>query len=247
MIICPKYVVYESDKDVVHDWLPVLVMDTEDTPPCFTQLELYTNVNNLPNFFKQQLQQHRGKHLLSSELFKSQVLEQIQPFCPGLKLNMHGPCLSDINDMMDFAFCLKCDKRFQCETTRSVCEKTLYTVIESMTDYLYTSLNLNSVVLLSTLLNHCKSELSRCIFKRKFASLYQQLPCALPHVNNPNNKQQYKFYKHDLSQLLVGVRSDAVSGWLKLASFFYGHTNYLTSIDLINYTLSNVQMNHLCR
>ncbi|XP_063447767.1 cyclic GMP-AMP synthase-like [Mytilus trossulus] len=110
MIICPNYVVYESDKYVVHNWLPVLVMDTEDSPPCFTQLELNTNVNNLPNFLKQQLHQHRGKLLLSSKLYKSRLLEQIINFCPGLKLNMHGPCLSDINDKMDYAICLKCDQ-----------------------------------------------------------------------------------------------------------------------------------------
>ncbi|XP_071177881.1 uncharacterized protein [Mytilus edulis] len=422
MTICPKYVVYESDKDVVHDWLPVLVMDTEDTPPCFTQLQLYTNVNNLSNFFKQQLQQHRGKHLLSSELYKSQLLKEMQVFWPEFKLKMHGPCLSDINDIMDFAECLKCVKwvsqaqpwisrprlmwpspeliskitlcgtlfvpignkgsvnenlqwrisfsvaekiliysfshtqllcyallkillkeivnekeelkgllcsyflktlmfwiseenetsvwrpdniipcfmaclkrllycieystllhyfipdnnlfylrfnnkirntlidflkqsyqkgirffsssqtlhdyrRIPSETARSVCEKTMHTVIGSMTDDVYIFFNTN-IFGLFTLLNHCKSELSRCIFKQSLTRSYQQMPCALPHLNNPNNKQQYKLYKHDLSQLLVGVQSDAVSGWLILASFFYDHKNYLTSIDIINYTLS---------
>ncbi|CAG2253915.1 unnamed protein product [Mytilus edulis] len=52
------------------------------------------------------------------------------------------------------------------------------------------------------------------------------------------NKQRYKIYKNNLSQLLVGVNSDAVSGWLKLASFFYCHKHYLKSIDIINYTLT---------
>ncbi|XP_063447769.1 uncharacterized protein LOC134727321 [Mytilus trossulus] len=423
MRICSSYVVYESDKYIVHNWLPVLVMDTEDSPPCFTQLELYSNVNNLPNIFKQQLQQHRGKHLLSSELYKSQLLEQICFFGLGVKLNMHGPCLSDINDNLDFAICLKCDKwvfqaqpwisrprliwpspeliskitscgtlfvpignkgsihenlqwrisfsvaekilifsfshtqllcyallkillkeivnreeelkgllcsyflktlmfwiseenvtsvwrpdniipcfmaclkrllycieystllhyfipdnnllylrfnnkqrntlinilkqsykkgirvfsssqtlhdyrRFPCETARSMCEKTLYTVIVSMREYFYSPFITNSLFLLFTLLNHCKSELSRYIFKQSLTRSYQQMPCPLPHVNNPNNKQQYKFYKLDLSQLLVGVQSDAASGWLILASFFYSHKNYLTSIDIIKYTLS---------
>ncbi|VDH99095.1 Hypothetical predicted protein [Mytilus galloprovincialis] len=423
MILSSIYVVYESDKDVVQDWRIVLVMDTEETPPCFTQLKLCTNVNDLPNLFKQQLQQHRGKHLLSSELYKSKFIHNLQCVLPKLKMNIHGPCLSDIFDLYDFARCLKCDhwvsqaqpwisrsrllwpspeliskitscgtlfvpignkgsinenlqwrislsvaekiliysfshtqllcyallkilvkeivngredlkgllcsyflktlmfwiseenkttvwrpdniipcfmacikrlsycieystllhyfipdnnlfylrfnnkqrntlinflrksyqkgirvfsssqtlrdyRRFQCETTRSVCEINLHTVIGSIKEYLYTSFNTNSLVLLFTLLNHCKSELSRCIFTLSLTSLYQQIPFALPHVNNPNNKQQYKFYKHDLSQLLVGVQSDAVSGWLILASFFYGHNNYLISIDIINYTLS---------
>ncbi|VDI31978.1 Hypothetical predicted protein [Mytilus galloprovincialis] len=130
-------------------------------------------------------------------------------------------------------------RRFQCATTRSVCEINLYKVIGSLTQYFYTScFNTNSSVLLFTLLSHCKSELSRCIFKHSLTSSYQQMPCTLLNVNNLNNKQQYKLYKHDLSQLLVGVHSDAVSGWLILASFFYGHNNYLASIDIINYTLS---------
>ncbi|XP_063447770.1 uncharacterized protein LOC134727322 [Mytilus trossulus] len=412
MIISPLYVVYKSDKDVVQDWRTVLLMDTEDSPPCFTQLQLYTNVNNLPNFLKQQLQQHRGKHLLSSELYKSHMIEQMQAFYSGFKLNIHGPCLSDINDKMDFAICLKCDqwvsqaqpwisrprliwpspeliskitlcgtlfvpignkgsvnenlqwrisfsvaekiliysfshtqllcyallkillkeivneegdlkgllcsyflktlmfwiseanetsvwrpdniipcfmgclkrllyckeystllhyfipdnnlfylrfnnkqrntlinflkqscqkgimffsssltlhdyRRIPCKTTRSVCAKNLFT--GSIKGYLSSSINRYNLVLVFTLLNHCKSELSRCIFKLAF---------ALPHVYNPNNKQRYKFYKHNLSQLLVGVQSDAESGWMYLVSFFYGHNNYLSSIDIINYTLS---------
>ncbi|XP_071177883.1 uncharacterized protein [Mytilus edulis] len=424
MIIDPLYVVYQSDNDIGQDWRIALVMDTEDTPPCFTQLQLNTNVNTLPISLKQQLQQHRGKHLLSSELYKSLALHKLQDMVPKFQINIHGPCISDINDTMDLAGCLKCDqwvshaqswisrprlewpspeliskitlcgtlfvpignkgslnenlqwrisfsvaekvliysfshtqllcyallkillkeivnekeelkdllcsyflktvmfwmseenetsvwrpdniipcfmaclkrliycieystllhyfipdnnlfylrfnnkqkntlinflkqshqkgiqifsssqtlhdyRRFQCETTRSMCEINLYKVIGSLTQYFYAlCYKTNSSVLLYTLLSHCKSELSRCIFKHSLTSVYQQMPCTLLNVNNLNNKQQYKLYKHELSQLLVGVHSDAVSGWLILASFFYGHNNYLTSIDIINYTLS---------
>ncbi|XP_071177885.1 uncharacterized protein [Mytilus edulis] len=413
------YALYESEKDAVKDcWRIVLVMDTEDTQPGFTHLQLYTNVNTLPNIVKQNLQEHRGKILLSSELYKSQRLKLLPGFLSDF--NIHGPCLADNAGTIDIAQCLKCDqwvsqaqpwisrsrliwpspeliskitscgtlfvpignkgsinenlqwrisfsvaekmliysfshtqllcyallkilmkeivngnedlkdlfcsyflktlmfwmseenetsvwrpdniipcymaclkrllycieystllhyfipnnnffylkfnnkqrnslinfltksfqkgikiflsspslhdyRRFPCKNTTSVCEITslIQTMIEKR-ELLFT----NTYGILNPLLYHCKTELSRCIFKLSFASVCQTLPFALPHINNPNNKQQYKFYKRDLSQLLVGVHSDAVSGWLKLACFFYGHKNYLTSIDIINYTLS---------
>ncbi|CAC5400321.1 unnamed protein product [Mytilus coruscus] len=239
MIIDSLHVVYESDKDVVHDWRTLLVMDTEDSPPCFTQLQFY----NLHNHHRQrfgQLQQHREKTLLSSELYKS-LLTYKKDSIPEYKPKIHVACVSICDESFDLAFCLKCDKRFPCETTRSVCEIT--TLIKIMIKNrpaipsVY-STNTPGFYNLNTLLHHCKSELSRCIVQMSMTIAYRVLPFALSHINDPNNKQHYKLYKHDLSQLLVGVSSDAESGWLKLASFFYGQNNYLTSIDIINYTLS---------
>ncbi|XP_063397368.1 uncharacterized protein LOC134681645 [Mytilus trossulus] len=425
MIIHPLYVIYESNKDVVHDRRKVFVMDTEDTPPCFTLLQSYTNVDKELNCIKQNLRQHRGKTLLSSELYKSQLTKNKDSF-PEYKPQIHGPCLSICDESLDLAYCLKCDKwvsqakpwisrsrsiwpsseliskitscgilfvpignkgsinehlqwrisfsvaekiliysfshtqllcyallktllkeivngkkelkdllcsyflktlmfwmleendtsvwrpdniipcfmaclkrllycveystllhyfipnnnlfylrfnnkqrnsfinvlkksyqngiqifsssqtlqnyrRFPCETTRSVCEITTLIKVMIKNRPVFSLKYLPYFYNLYTLLHHCKSELSRCIFQLSIIITYRLMPFAPPHVNNPNNKQHYKLYKHDLSKLLVGVGSDAVSGWLKLASFFYGQNNYLTSIDIINYTLSKCE------
>ncbi|CAG2238477.1 unnamed protein product [Mytilus edulis] len=55
-----------------------------------------------------------------------------------------------------------------------------------------------------------------------------------------NNKQQYYKYTSDLSHLVIGVYSDAVVGWLMLASFFYVKKNYFTALDIIHYALSKL-------
>ncbi|CAG2226930.1 unnamed protein product [Mytilus edulis] len=125
MLIDPMCVVYKSDNDIVQDWRIALVMDTEDTLPCFTQLQLHNNVNNLSNVFKQTLHQHRGKHLLSNELYKSQTLHRVQDMLPKLQINIHGPCFSHFNIEIDLAFCLKCD-----QTSRYCISKLSETVIE---------------------------------------------------------------------------------------------------------------------
>ncbi|VDI11583.1 Hypothetical predicted protein [Mytilus galloprovincialis] len=98
----------ESEKDALQDCGVVLVMDTEETQPCFTHLRV-TNYNSLSSCIKQVMEQHRGHNLLSSELYKSQLCKQISLICPNL-IKIHGPCLSDKGDYMDFASCLKCDK-----------------------------------------------------------------------------------------------------------------------------------------
>lgn len=56
-----------------------------------------------------------------------------------------------------------------------------------------------------------------------------------------SNEKKYLKYKYDINHLLIGVLSDAVAGWLKLASFFYVHERYLIAQDLINYVLSKIK------
>ncbi|XP_063405850.1 uncharacterized protein LOC134689814 [Mytilus trossulus] len=135
-------------------------------------------------------------------------------------------------------------RRFPCETTRSVCgNMTVMKTVMNQQD-LYSPVSFmpttNFIIscMLYTLLHHCKTELSRCILTLLISYEYQRIPLKLTHIDNPNNKQRYKIYKHNLSQLLVGVNSDAVSGWAILAFFFYCHKHYLKSKDIINYTLT---------
>ncbi|CAG2240051.1 unnamed protein product [Mytilus edulis] len=236
MYIDQDFVVYESENDAVHDSRKVFVMDNEDTQPCYTYLQLHSKYKVLHYSFKQILQQHRGKTLLSSERYK---LHKLSLQGDNAKINrIHGPCLSDITDDYDLACCLKCDQKFPCEITRSVCENSslMKTIIKLQDTYPTEPAiqNINIVGMFNTLYHHCKTELSSCILTLLIANAYQRLPLEQQQIVRPNNKQQYKNYKLELSQLLVGVHS----GWLKLASFFYVRKNYLTSLCMINYTLS---------
>ncbi|CAC5406048.1 unnamed protein product [Mytilus coruscus] len=269
----PLYAVYESDKDVVQDiGRIVLIMDTEDTQPCFTHLRLYTNYDIISYSIQQKMQLHRGMNLLSSELYKSKLLKQVNVLNPLIN-TIHGPCLSDNGEIYDYASSIKCDqfnskhrntlinilkksyqkeiqiflssqtlhdyRSFPFEITRSECEiNALMKMILVQIFYQFETPIINILNILNALLLHCKTELSRCIFKLATANAYQSIILALPPINNSNNKQQYKNYKLELSQLLVGVHSDAISGWLKLASFLYVHKSYSIAIDVINYTLS---------
>ena len=424
MFLNPNFVVYESEKDYVqNDRRIVLIMDTEDTPPCFTHLRLRANCKCSCLCLTQLLQQHRGEKLFSSELCKSHALNILTGFMDPRLNTIHGPCISDCDGQLDVAHCIKCDQwvsqsqpwiyrprsiwpspeliskitscgvlfvpigykgsinenlqwrisfsvaekilihsfshtqllcyallkillkeiiernhnlkgllcsyflktlmfwiseeietsfwrpdniipcfmaclqrliycidystllhyfipennllylrfnrknrntlinilkncyqtgiqmfsssetlhdyiRFPCEIIRSVCENT--TLVKTILEYEFHRFEppIINIVAMHTLLRHCKTELSRCLLAWSIAIAYQRIPLTLPHINNPNNKQQYRFYKHALSQLLVGLHSDVISGWLKLASFFYVHKKYLTSIDIINHTLS---------
>ncbi|XP_052093936.1 uncharacterized protein LOC127729977 [Mytilus californianus] len=432
MFIDLFFIVNESERVAVNDHDCVLVMETEDTQPCYTYLHLFTNYNILPHKYKQLLQQQSGKNLISSELYKLWMLNNFKEAGYGNLLinHMHGPCLSDKNDKNDLAFCLKCDQwvsqaqpwitrpratwpspeliskitlcgvlfvpigykgsrneHLQWRISFSIAEKLLvysfshtqflcyallkillkeivdrnenlkgllcsyflktlmFWISEETEPYIWRSDNIipcfmvclkrllycieystllhyfipdnnlfhlrfnnknrdtlinilkNSYIkgikifsssetlhdyrrfhneitrsesknarliqeigtffntemslvsscsdceegiqkVFITFLYHCRTEISKCIFTISLSKNYRSIPHKLQQRNNPNNKHQYNKYRHELSQLLVGSHSDAVSGWLKLASFFYVHKHYLHSIAIINYALS---------
>ncbi|CAG2193993.1 unnamed protein product [Mytilus edulis] len=56
------------------------------------------------------------------------------------------------------------------------------------------------------------------------------------HTNCPN-KLRYELTKQYLPYLFIGLRVDAVSGWMYLATFYYCVGNYKVSLQLINNAL----------
>ncbi|XP_052077201.1 uncharacterized protein LOC127715220 [Mytilus californianus] len=52
-----------------------------------------------------------------------------------------------------------------------------------------------------------------------------------------DNKSTYKQYKTCISTVLLNARHDAVSGWLKLASFFYRTKQYNIALAILQYSL----------
>ncbi|XP_071168079.1 uncharacterized protein [Mytilus edulis] len=96
---------------------------------------------------------------------------------------------------------------------------------------------LQPLLLLNSLLHHCRTVLSKGIFTLFLSHAHQFEKQAAKIQRRPNNKHQYYKYKHDLSQLLIGTHSDAVSGWLMLASFYYVHKNYSAPLSIIDFVL----------
>ncbi|VDI33334.1 Hypothetical predicted protein [Mytilus galloprovincialis] len=91
--------------------------------------------------------------------------------------------------------------------------------------------------LLYHFLHHASTIISKSIFFEMLTVAHQIVPQISQHQPRSNNKHKYYKYKQDLSHLLIGTNSDAVAGWLVLASFFYVHDNYLLSLDIINHAL----------
>ncbi|VDI67098.1 Hypothetical predicted protein [Mytilus galloprovincialis] len=90
---------------------------------------------------------------------------------------------------------------------------------------------------LHTNLHRSKSGLSKALFASYLSKICRFAPDVASYIYNLENKQQYFKYKYDLSHLLIGLQADAVSGWLKLASFFYVHKQYFASLSVIHYAL----------
>ncbi|XP_071150194.1 uncharacterized protein [Mytilus edulis] len=420
MFIDTNYKVYESETEVILDGLTIpLIMNTEETQPCFTQLRLL-NFHRPHQNFKYMWQKSHLGYMLSSEEYKQVNL----PLLPSLyrwgnKWRIHGPCLSDNNEQLDLAHCLKCDKwifkaqpwiirprkawplpeiiskiisfgvlfvpigckgsvneNLEWRISFSVAEKLLifsfnhtqlfcyallkillkeivekheylkgllcsyflktllfwiseetdpnvwrpdniipcfmaclqrlmycvrYSILlhyfipdnnlfcsrfnvinkeklETILKNLYeqrincfassetlkyyerhtcnitesfTSENFikirrngpsflgyaNMKIVLYHCLHYSRTDSSRDLLALYLSKACQSAPDASKYGCSPENKQQYYKYKYDRSHLLIGVHSDAVSGWLTLASFFYVHKRYVDSLRVINYAL----------
>ncbi|XP_063408830.1 uncharacterized protein LOC134692309 [Mytilus trossulus] len=110
MLINTLFRVYESERDVnirtFNNLIPV-IMDAEDTLPCFTKLRLLFNDQH---FNYHQLIQASlvhdcfGNTLLSSEYF---IKSDLNRFDVKLDLKIHGPCISDCNGSLDTATALQ--------------------------------------------------------------------------------------------------------------------------------------------
>ncbi|XP_071133708.1 cyclic GMP-AMP synthase-like receptor isoform X2 [Mytilus edulis] len=105
MFLEPNLMVYEYGSDLTDNHKEALIMDTRDTPPCFTYLRISTS---LYSDTEQMLQQKDGESLLSNELLKMHRLNNLAS--SHTFRNLHGPCISDDLEQYDIAYCIKCEK-----------------------------------------------------------------------------------------------------------------------------------------
>lgn len=90
---------------------------------------------------------------------------------------------------------------------------------------------------MNNLVKHSRTRYSRDIFTSRLSKAFQLVSQDPTNHHRSNNKHECYKYKYILSQLLVGLNTDAVSGWLFLASFFYVHKKYSISLSLIGHAL----------
>ncbi|CAC5368251.1 unnamed protein product [Mytilus coruscus] len=213
MSITPSFKVYQSEAEVLDGLTVPLIMNTEETQPCFAQLRLLDH----HQVFKSMWQKNHLGYMLSSGQYKLLYLSLLPPG----SWKIHGPCLSDIKGRLDLAFCLKCDKWiFQAQpwVSRARTAWPSSDIISKITSYGVSSLSGGLIALYLS---------KACWFA----------PDSSKFLYSSENKHKYFKYKYDLSHLLIGLHSDAVTGWLLLASFFYVHKNYFASLGVMDYAL----------
>ncbi|VDH98512.1 Hypothetical predicted protein [Mytilus galloprovincialis] len=91
--------------------------------------------------------------------------------------------------------------------------------------------------LLYTFLHSSRTGTSRVLFALQISEVYMVVADKNQYPNSPGNKHRYVSYKNELNNLVIGLNADAISGLLKLASFFYVHKSYEASLNMISYTL----------
>ncbi|CAC5420016.1 unnamed protein product [Mytilus coruscus] len=189
MFVEPNLIVYESGSDLTDNHKEALIMDTRDTPPCFTYLRISSSIYADT---EQMLQQKDGASLLSNKLFKMHRLNNLASK-PTFR-NLHGPCISDDSEMYDIAYCIKCEKWI--------------------------------------------SQAQPWVNRSHAHHFVSGIP-TMEFI--PSNKQRYFQYKRGISHLLIGINSDAISGWVLLATLLYSHTKYHEALMITDHVMSKLK------
>ncbi|XP_076071336.1 uncharacterized protein LOC143042761 [Mytilus galloprovincialis] len=122
------------------------------------------------------------------------------------------------------------------------------TAIDSFNKLLFSKMlrNVNGTIHRNTATLEYTIHLLLCIrsSKIKYIYLYYMSKCCCSKAQTMSlrsisgNKPTYIQYKVSMSTLLLNMHHDAVSGWLLLASFFYGNKQYNSAICTLQYSLS---------
>ncbi|CAG2226808.1 unnamed protein product [Mytilus edulis] len=271
MFIDRSYKVYDSETEVVlkSNMLP-LIINTDETQPCFTQLCLVPHCQNrtlkisFPSL--NPIERNHLGYVLSSDIYKQIHLPECFP--SNVSSKIHGPCISDKDGIYDVLWfntinkeniisilthfyaqgidCFASSETLQDyqnqsnESTESLISRNSRLLQQIMPTFHDISISLRVDRVLSLLYNFLHSSrtgTSRGLFALQISKASTVAVDKKQYQNIPGNKHCYFSYKNDLSHLVIGLNADAVSGLLKLASFFYVHKNYEASLIIISYTL----------
>ncbi|XP_052107079.1 uncharacterized protein LOC127739389 [Mytilus californianus] len=103
IVVCTSERDAENVAKITH--VTTLIMDTDNTNPCYALLRVPKNVPFPGNM--QWFLVHEGQDdFFSSQLLKLECLNRISR--PGYLFKIHGPCLTTEDDSLDLACCLRC-------------------------------------------------------------------------------------------------------------------------------------------
>ncbi|CAG2249361.1 unnamed protein product [Mytilus edulis] len=220
----------------------IFVMRTCDTRPGFTQLELCSSYEYTDVWCKKIGQQF----FLSSSKMK-QTLMSLNKNNVVCTLNtIHGPCISTRNKTHDFTVGIKCRSFIQqaqewvSRNRRWPTEALKKIIIDSGPTC--TNILTPKQVLVNTL-ELLKRKHDRFILSFIFNTLCRNIGTRFTYqyVTQCENKLHYQILKEILPFVIMGVRSDAVSGWNYLATYYYCVRKYSVSLKITDYVLSKIK------
>ncbi|CAC5426240.1 unnamed protein product [Mytilus coruscus] len=229
-------------------------MEADDSQPCFTRLRLRYFTGRF--FFAGFIEEIEGSYYLSNTKLKEQMTDIRFPI-------IHGPCLSDKHETIDLALCFRSNswipqaKHWITRSNNSWPNQ--IPNIHVLPSLIYIDKNCSHVDIRKLLFSPIafisyhgqtatfdfekaihiimsfESSKVKYLYFSKFSCISDQF---LPFKSTPGNKCSYKKYNTRLCTLLQNTHHDAVSGWLMLASFFYGTKQYYIALDILQYSLS---------
>ncbi|XP_071160765.1 uncharacterized protein [Mytilus edulis] len=254
MTIDPFFKVYESETEANCDGRTIpLIMNTEETQPCFTQLCLlkHHHEETDPNFWRpnniitcfmaclERLLYCVRYSILShyfipdNNLFYLRFTSSNKEKLITILTNLYEQGI----DCFAYSKTLQGYKRKSCEITESFTSGNRILEQQIMAALFPLPTENVSKSLQYHLLHHSRTGLCKEIFALYISKAYAFASQFSEYQSTSENKHYYFMYKHDLSHLLIGLQSDAVSVLLMLASFFYVHKNYLASLTVVKHAL----------
>ncbi|CAC5356542.1 unnamed protein product [Mytilus coruscus] len=228
----------------------ILVMETSIEHPGFTRLRFIARGETEIEFVT-----NTGKDLYFSV---NDFFNTVKPIFGNLQLSQHGPCLSDPNQTFDLAFCLRSKylpnnvipwamRHRQQWPPNFVIDKIkksgcllvpigpkigmlgsymapIYSRFYEVLTFIESLLMYEQSAFIIGVCNHYKAKISQ------FAAQIRSLPTTV-------NKEYYmhkRYHRH----LQDGTKTDAVSGWLLYASYYYVTGQHKATLELIDYVLS---------
>ncbi|CAC5426224.1 unnamed protein product [Mytilus coruscus] len=237
MYVCKFAEVCEDKNMCFKPNITYFVMEAEDSQPCFVRLRLRYFTGRF--FFASFLEEIGGSYYLSNARLKEQMTDLR---CP----NIHCPCLSDTHDTMDIALCFRNQIPNGHELTSRIYKeqscshidirKLLFSPIAYVAYHAQMkTFDYEKAIHVILSFESSKIKYLYLHFMSKFCCISDQF---LPFKFISDNKSTYNEYSSRLSSLLQNTHHDAVSGWLMLASFFYGTKQYYIALGILQYSLS---------